>query len=618
MSFGGPVLGSGRFELGETPCVARPRLVVRDLCMADHAGNEILRDVSFTAEAESVTALIGESGCGKTSVALALLGYARPGMRIVSGGVSIDGTEMLELDERALRGVRGATISYVPQSPASSLNPRRRIGAQVEEVLIDQGWARTLRRERVREVFSEVALPDRKDFLDRYPFELSGGQLQRVAIAMAVVARPRVVVLDEPTTGLDVTTQGRILDLVQRLVREVSAALVYVTHDLAVVERIADRIAVMYAGRVVELGPQADVLRDPAHPYSQMLLDAVPRRLASTRPKGIPGFAPRPGERPQGCAFAPRCPHATDECSAAMPELVGVGEGRDARCVRVDDVQRSTPPGRDRIEVRQRAEAAPASSETGSPQPLLTAASLVAEYHGVRVLDHVGLELEADECVGVVGESGSGKTTLARCIAGLHTTTSGELSLDGRHLAPSFRRRSPEDLRAVQLVFQSSDRALNPRETVWKALRRAVALPSNASHVSAHSAISDALDRVRLPARVADLYPSDLSGGERQRVAIARALATKPRLLICDEITSALDVSIQAAIVELLAELRASGVAMLFITHNLPLVSSIADRVMVLKSGQVVEAGSTQNVIGNPQASYTRDLLDAAPELSSR
>ena len=587
------------------------RLTVEHLSIRDLRGNDIVTDANFTVEPGSVLAVIGESGCGKTSVALSLLGYARPGMKVGSGRVMVGDIDVLALDKRTRRALRGAVISHVPQDAASSLNPRQRIGEQVEEVLTAHHWPRAERKQLVRNVIERVALPSDSRFLRRYPFEVSGGQLQRVAIAMAIVARPDLVVLDEPTTGLDVTTQAKILDMIRCLVRETGAAFVYVSHDLAVVEGIADEIVVMYAGQTVEAGGKEDVFGVPIHPYTRMLLKSVPRRLVQQRLVGIPGVAPRPGEHPKGCLFAPRCPLRLPKCDVSPPDPIDLGQAHYVHCYRAGEALQIEVGTGSRVEARPGGRPRP-------QQPLLEVSDLEAGYRGVKVVHKISFALGAGECLGLVGESGSGKTTIARSIAGLHTDVQGTILLDSNPLAWPARARSRPDRRTIQLIFQNPDRSLNPRETVETAILRAMRLAEHHEQRVAHVELTTLLARVRLPSHVASLYPRDLSGGEKQRVAIARALATGPRVLICDEITSALDVSIQAAIVDLLSELRTSGLALLFITHHLPLVSAIAEQVIVLKDGQVQERGKTAAILEDPQTTYTRELIAAAPELAQR
>ena len=448
-----------------------------------------------------------------------------------------------------------------------------------------------------------VRLPVTREFLRRYPFELSGGQQQRVAIAIALACDPLVIVLDEPTTGLDVTTQARVLELLRVLRHAHGVAFVYVTHDLAVVNELADRVAVMYAGRIVEVGTREDVLQRSAHPYTALLMSAIPRLAARTRLASITGTAPAPGTRGGGCSFAPRCPLAIPTCDERVPDEVVVSASHAARCIR---------PSQLRVAVS----ASAPFEQRAEPAPLLAVTALRASHRRTEVLGGVDLAITRGECLALVGESGSGKTTLGRCIAGLHRPDGGSLTLDGAPLAVHARDRTQEQRRAVQIVFQNPDRSLNPARTVADQVSRPLRLFGFSSARAARDGAAELLERVRLPIDKLDHYPRELSGGERQRVAIARALAARPSLLICDEITSALDVSIQAAIVEVLERLREDGLTLLFITHNLALVRSVADQVVVLKAGAVRERGAVAAVIDNPEDQYTRELISAAPDLA--
>jgi len=507
--------------------------------------------------------------------------------------------------------MRGSLVSYVPQDPASSLNPALRIGLQLREVIEAHGnQPDSAVAERVAEMMREVALPDDRAFLKRYPHELSGGQQQRVALAMAFANRPRLIVLDEPTTGLDVTTQAHVLSTVRELAIMHDVAALYVSHDLAVVATLTEQVAVMYAGRVVEIGGADELFRSAGHPYTRRLVGAIPRLTGGRSLVGIPGHAVSPGRRPSGCSFAPRCTLRIDACEAAMPPLLPVGPGHAVRCIRAElvlsDVQSRVG---DPIEM-------PAADE--AEQPALRLTDVVASYGRNEIVHSVSLSLAAHECVALVGESGSGKTTIARAIAGLHRSWTGTISLGGAELQPAARQRSRESRRRIQYIFQNPYGSLNPRQTIGQIIGQPLRVFRTASGREADHRIAEMLERVSLTAAYARRYPDQLSGGERQRVAIARALVCDPTVLICDEVTSALDVSVQAAIVELLGNLqRDLGLAMLFITHNLPLVRSIAQRVAVLSQGSIVELGDTGQVLTDPRQPYTRQLLSDTPSLET-
>jgi peptide/nickel transport system ATP-binding protein len=570
----------------------------------ERSGAAIVEDVALELRAGEILGLVGESGSGKTTTALALLGYARPGVRIAAGSVRVGGRELVGRRERELRDLRGRIVSYVPQDPSSSLNPSQRVGQQILEMLRGRHSG-----EVVSDALRRVHLPADRGFVRRFPHQLSGGQQQRVAIAMAIVGEPPLVVLDEPTTGLDVVTQAAILDEIRRLRREIGLSMVYVSHDLAVVGAIADRIAVMYAGRVVEQGAAAELLARPRHPYARALVASIPDHRVPRRLRGIEGVAVGVGERPEGCAFAPRCVQQMPECHVDVPALEEVGDGRLVRCLR----WRETPPVAFEEPLVAGAEADPAHA-------LLAVEALGAE-HRSRGETHVAASdvsfaIAPGQCVALVGESGSGKTTIARCIAGLHAPSAGLVRFGGEVLPPLAGRRTRDQRRRIQIVFQNPNDSLNPRHRVGETIARPARILRGLSAAEARAEVVTLLERVRLPERLANRYPRELSGGERQRVAIARALAARPDLVVCDEVTSALDVSVQAAVLELLAELRRElGLALLFISHDLGVVASVADRVLVLDRGRVCEEGPALGLLRAPQAAYTRSLIEAAPRL---
>jgi peptide/nickel transport system ATP-binding protein len=575
---------------------------------------DIVSEIDFQIEPAEIVGLVGESGSGKTTIGLAMLGYCRRGGEIEAGHIIIAGRDMLELHAVALDAARGHTVAYVPQDPSAALNPALRIGLQLEEMLAvhQPGLAGVERRKRVFEMLEEVKLPAEPAFLQRYTHQLSGGQQQRVALAMAFACRPAVIVLDEPTTGLDVTTQAHVLETVRTLCRHYGVAALYVSHDLAVVASLADRMLVMYAGRIVESGPTAVLFRDPAHPYTRRLIAAIPDVRGRRKLVGIPGHAPSPTQRTPGCTFAPRCAYATSECRTLFPPVESVAARHSVRCWH---------------HARVRAQGSAVSENSGEaasePTPtsvgaLLAVRNLHAWYGRQPVLHDVSIALDAGECMAVVGESGSGKTTLARCVAGLHPTFSGDLALAGEALEAQARERPRALRRAIQYVFQNPYASLNPRRTVGQIVARPLRVLFNLERREARERVVAQLERVALSSGLLDRYPDQLSGGERQRVAVARALAAEPQVLVCDEITSALDVSVQAALVELLAELqRSMNLGLLFITHNLALIRTIADRVAVMSAGRIVESDAAEAVFTSPKADYTRELLANTPSLNA-
>jgi len=565
---------------------------------------DVVAEVSFRLGPGEVFGLVGESGSGKTTVALAILGYARPGLSIVDGSVAICGEDLLACSPKKLRELRGKVVSYVPQDPSSSLNPSMRIGKQLMDVLSehDFGSVDAERRSRLLEMMREVNLPSDQQFLSRYPHQLSGGQQQRVAIAMAFACLPRVVVLDEPTTGLDVTTQANVLETVRHLAESHRTAAVYVSHDLAVVAGLANRIAVMYAGRLVEQGPTAEIINAASHPYTRRLIEAVPDPKRRRRLVGIPGHVAPLGPRVPGCSFAPRCEFAEDACRTETISEEPVGPEHSVRCRRWKIVG-TQPHGKVKGHVQGPPEA--------RGDEMLRVEGLAASYGNTEVLHDVTISIRKGGCLALVGESGSGKTTLAQVIGGLHQQARGEVRLNGELVPWGPHRRSPELLRAIQYIFQNPYGSLNPRKNVHELLEQPL---KHFGLDRSQEPVSALLEQVSLSPRYAGRYPSQLSGGERQRVAIARALAAAPQLLICDEITSSLDVSVQASILALLARLhRETSLTVLFVTHNLAVVRAVADHVAVLNNGAIVEAGPVDVLLDDPKDPYTQALLRDTP-----
>jgi peptide/nickel transport system ATP-binding protein len=590
--------------------VNQPVVAVEHLGLGLDTGEPVIEDINFQIGPGEILGVVGESGSGKSTLALALLGYTRPGVQFRAGTIEIGGESVIGRDARTLRGLRGKVVSYVPQDPGGALNPSMRVGDAILDVL------RAHRpeadgEESLTAALERVELHRDRGFDRRYPHQLSGGQQQRVTIAMATVCEPPVAVLDEPTTGLDVLTQDRVLAELLRLRAEEHMAMVYVSHDLAVVARMADRILVMYAGRVLEAGPTSTVLEHPRHPYTQALVSAIPDVRQPRALRGIGGVSVGVGDWPQGCAFAPRCQHAQPRCESAVPSLESAAADHAVRCCRWQQLA----PGQTQ-QGSARSQFGP-----GSGAPLLEVSGLEARYRSQGderpAVQDVSFAIEPGECVALVGESGSGKSTVARCLAGLHVPSGGTITFDGRPVEGAARARPLDVRRRIQIVFQNPYQSLNPRQRVHSSIERPLRILRRLSHEAARQEVDESLERVRLPARLAERFPGELSGGERQRVAIARALAAKPDLLVCDEVTSALDVSVQAAVLELLQELRAElHLSMLFITHNLGVVACVADSVLVMDNGSVCETGPVEGVLNAPANDYTRRLLKAAPSLS--
>ncbi len=597
--------GDGEVEL---------RLVVEDLQVlrAPSRGREavdVVDEISFRVQPGQVLGLVGESGSGKTTMALALLGHVRRGLVIGDGKVLVDGEDILRLPPGDLQRLRGRQIAYVPQDPSSALNPTLKVGTQLREVLDSYEGGPKAREERLDQMLAEVGLSTVPGLLDSYPHQLSGGQQQRVGLAMAFACRPQLIVLDEPTTGLDVTTQRRVLETIRGLCRSYQVAAVYISHDLAVVAEIADHVAVLYAGRVAEVGLAREVFTAPAHPYTRGLLRAVPSLDDAHMLMGLSGQPPRPGNRPPGCFFQPRCEFAVADCERGQPPMIEVSPtGHSARCLRALEVAALA-------DTASGAPARPASPPATAL--LLDVRDLSATYGRKTVLHDIAFAVPGQQCVAVVGMSGSGKTTLARCLVGLHPTWGGDVTFAGQPLSRGIRRRSDEQLRRIQYVSQNPYASLNPRRTVGQIVEQPLDHFEKLPAGERYERVVAALTAAALRESFVDYYPDQLSGGERQRVAIARALILEPDLLVCDEVTSALDVSVQASVVELLRTLQAErGLSLIFITHNLPLVRSIADQVVVMNAGKICERGPVEQVLEDPQDPYTVQLMADVPKMT--
>ncbi len=539
---------------------------VQDLSVAYRSGGAdvtVVRGVSFEAAAGETVAVVGESGSGKSTVAGTLLGHLRHGSRVTGGRVEVVGRDVLALDARGLRNLRATEVALVGQNAGNALTPSMRIGRQIEESLLPLGLSRGQRRERVRSLVAKVGLPDPEGVVRRYPHQLSGGQQQRVAIAMALAAEPRVLVLDEPTTALDVVTQARILDLVAGLSDELGLTSILVSHDLGVVARMADRVVVMREGEVVESADTTALFTGPRHAYTRHLLASVPRisdhGLAEVGQDGT------------------RTVRSRRPVPADAPEVVSI------RDVTID-------------------------------------------YGAHRAVDGVTLGLRRGEVLALVGESGSGKSTLAWSLAGLRPPTSGTMRLlgdtgtdtdggAGGDLATGARDRPLDVRRRIQLAFQNADTSLNPRRVVREAVRRPLRFFGLAERSEADARAHELIRDVALDPALADRLPEQLSGGQRQRVGIARALAGDPRVVVADEITTALDVSVQASVLALLDDLRDQrDLAFVFISHDLAVVRGIADRVAVMREGRVVEEGPVDAVFEGPNHPYTSRLMAAVLE----
>ncbi|MBI2469332.1 MAG: ABC transporter ATP-binding protein [Candidatus Rokubacteria bacterium] len=582
----------------------------------------VVPDLSFTLARGEAFGLVGESGCGKSTVALAIVRYLGRAGRVVGGRIRFEGRDLATLGEEELRGIRGRRIAMVYQDPMASLNPVMTVGRQLIEVpMLHEGVGEVEARARALRMLAEVNLPDPEDVLRRYPHQLSGGQQQRMVIAMALIARPALLIMDEPTTGLDVTVEAAVLDLVRELRRRHDSAILYISHNLGTVVRVSDRVGVMYRGELVEEGSIRQVFSNPRHPYTRGLLDCLPtlgRDKRRTPLLPIPGQVESPSSRVPGCGFAARCAHVEPgRCTVgAIPtDTVANEPGHRVQCVRAGEL----PPWR-----RRYVEAAEAGARAAS-EPVLALDGLSKVYRprrglfgaraAVRALTDVGLDALRGQTLAIVGESGCGKSTLARVLSGLETATAGRVRLvDTDVAALPVDARAPSLRRTLQMVFQNPDSTLNPSHTVGYAIGRALRRLRGLGAAGTAREVGRLLEVVKLGPELAGRKPHQLSGGQRQRVAIARALAGDPEVIVADEPVSSLDVSVQAAIINLLTELQAErGATLLFISHDLSVVRYLADHVAVMYLGKIVEFGRAEDVFAPPYHPYTEALLSAVP-----
>ncbi|MHB8869663.1 MAG: dipeptide ABC transporter ATP-binding protein [Thermoleophilia bacterium] len=619
--------GVSAAALVESP---RPVLEVEGLCIEYQTEGGVLRavrNVSLTVNECESFGLVGESGSGKSTLAMGAIRYLARNGRVTEGSVRLNGVELLDLSPKALRALWGARIGVVYQSPLSALNPSIQIGRQLAEVpRLHLGMDRGAAVSRVAEMLSKVSMPDPEEVMNRYPHQLSGGMLQRCVIAMALMTNPALLIMDEPTTALDVTTQAVVLDLVAELKSEFDSAILYITHDLGVVTKICERIGVMYAGEFMEQAPLRALFRRPLHPYTLDLLGCVPRFETSPVKRSlvtIPGSIPRLDELPDGCIFAPRCGFVEEACREARPPLVEVEDGHRSACRRwrvvptpneyICEATESLPV----VQSDTEADIALVHVDDSKTYFKSPGSGFVPGRRGhraIRAVDGVSFTVNEGQTLGIVGESGSGKTTIARAIIGLTPATAGDIRLHGRSLERRTAKRQRNVLKEIQMVFQNPDASLNPIRSVGDAIVRPLVLLGDVGREEAKDRAKQLLEAVSLPVSYFDRLPNELSGGEKQRVAIARAFAADPELILCDEPISSLDVSVQGSLMNLLMRLQVERrTSYVFISHDLSAVQHLSDTIVVVYVGRIMEMGDALRVLTPPFHPYTEALLSAVP-----
>jgi len=599
-----------------------PVLSVSDLSVDLTLGRavySVIRDVSFSVRPGEILGVVGESGSGKSLTALSVMRMLPSAARLAKGTIRYQGDNLLSMSDKQITALRGDRIGMIFQDPMAFLNPLMTVGQQIREVLVLHGTSKADADRRCVELLQLVGVRNPEQRVHDYPHQFSGGMRQRVIIAIAVANNPTLLIADEPTTALDVTVQAGILRLLSRLRTELGAALMLITHDIGVVEQVCDSVMVMYAGQVVEYGTVAEVLRDPRHPYTRELMRATPRLDSDvqTRLPTIPGRPPDVTNQPAGCPFHPRCPLVMDRCRTEDPDLVDRGESSRhlVACWASDGPLGPSPAPQVPL----------VATVNRSEQPVvLDVVDAHISYRGrsrlwrtgevTQVVHGVDLQVRAGRALGLVGESGCGKSTLARTIVGLQPLESGRLAIDGKQWTTA---RGPERLalrRTVQMVFQDPYQSLNPRQMIRDILAEPLVVHRIVERDRRASRVLELMDLVGMPRSVLDRFPYQLSGGQRQRVGIARALAMEPKLIVADEPVSALDVSVQAQIINLLADLRDElDLAFLVIAHDLSVVRHLCEDVAVMQAGVIVERGSSEQIFSSPQHEYTRTLLAASP-----
>ena len=583
----------------------------------------ILRNVTTNIKKGETVGIVGESGSGKSTLALAMMGYVKHGLFTMNGECLFNSLNLLDLSNNELEKIRGRKIAMIPQNAGQSLTPNLKIGYQIEEALkLHTNLNENERKNRISELLNNVRLPSPDVMALRYPHELSGGQQQRVAVAMALAGNPELLLLDEPTTGLDVTTQAHVLELLKDIAKDTGTSMVYVSHDLGAIAQVCDRVIVMYAGEIVLEGPVRKILKEPIHPYTNGLLKSIPKLSLEGLPESMPGAQPQPGHIGEGCSFYDRCNISDEKCKTKTPDLEFLSEiDTSVRCFNYKKVI---------INQNKNIQLKNLDEKNIENNEILSLSDVSISYAKQSFLDQlfnkltdsnptvkdINININKGETIALVGESGSGKSTILKSIAGLLKTKDGNINFaQNRKLSEDLKNRSSDDLRAIQLIFQNPDESLNPNHTVEQILSQPLKLYFGLKEDKLKKNIIELLEKVRLGEFYMTRYPRQLSGGEKQRIAVARAFAAKPEIILCDEVTSALDVSVQAAVLDLLKKLKDDfGTTYIFVSHDLAVVKAISDRVAVLYQGRLCEIGPSKNVYKFPSHPYTEVLLGAVLE----